>query len=163
MSRTWLDADERAAWLALVRIVARLPSALDAQLMRDAGLSFFEYSVLAMLSEQSDHTLRMSRLAAVTNASLSRLSHAAKRLERQGLLTREADPEDGRFTRATLTGDGLRIVEAIAPAHVAAVRELVIDAVTPAQLRHLRKANEAILARIDPAATTDPEPSATNG
>nr|WP_284289565.1 hypothetical protein [Angustibacter aerolatus] len=27
----WLDADERAAWLALTRLTSRLPGALDAQ------------------------------------------------------------------------------------------------------------------------------------
>jgi len=162
MPPQWLDPDERAAWLTLIRIAAKLPATLDAQLMRDAGLSFFEYSVMAMLSEQPDRTLRMSELAAVTNASLSRLSHAATRLEGQGLLTREADPHDGRFTRATLTEDGMRTVVQTAPAHVAAVRELVIDVVTPGQLRQLRVANDRILARIDPDGTTEPStPTAT--
>src|ERR1700733_8959966 len=77
----WLDQEERAAWLGLIRLVTRLPSVLDAQLQHDAELSFFEYSVLAMLSEQPDRVLRMSHLAAVTSASLSRLSHVARRLE----------------------------------------------------------------------------------
>jgi DNA-binding MarR family transcriptional regulator len=162
MPTNWLDPDERAAWLTLVRIVAKLPATLDAQLMRDAGLSFFEYSVMAMLSEQPDRTLRMSELAAVTNASLSRLSHAAKRLEWQGLLTRETDPHDGRFTRATLTDAGMRTVVQTAPDHVAAVRESVIDALTPAQLHQLRVANVRILARIDPDGAIEPTiPSAT--
>lgn len=38
---------------------------------------------------------------------------------------------------------------ASAPAHVAKVRELVIDALTPAELRTLRSASEKILQRID--------------
>ena len=56
----WLTPDERAAWLALAGMVVRLPAALDAQLQRDAGLSFYEYMVMAMLSEQPDWTLRMT-------------------------------------------------------------------------------------------------------
>ena len=103
----WLTADEREAWLSLVRVAGRLPAVLDAQLERDAGLNFFEYTVLAMLSEQPTRTLGMSQLAAVTSASLSRLSNVAKRLERRGYLRRQTDPGDGRCTQAVLTDAGM--------------------------------------------------------
>jgi DNA-binding MarR family transcriptional regulator len=109
-----------------------------------------------MLSEQPDLVLRMSQLAAVTNASLSRLSHVAKRLEGRGLMRREPDPQDGRCTNAILTQAGLDKVRRAAPGHVAEVRALVIDALTRTQLRQLRNANERILTRIDPEATTQP-------
>jgi DNA-binding MarR family transcriptional regulator len=152
----WLDADERAAWLSVLRIMTKLPSALDAQLERDADLNYFEYIVLAMLSEQPDGVLRMSELAAVTNASLSRLSHVAKRLEARELMRRAPDPQDGRCTNAILTDAGLAKVRQTAPGHVAEVRELVIGALSRTQLRQLRTANEHILARLDPDATTMP-------
>jgi hypothetical protein len=48
----WLDAEERQAWLALASTLNRLPAALDAQLRRDAGISHFEYQVLALLSRR---------------------------------------------------------------------------------------------------------------
>lgn len=146
----WLDPDERAAWLAVVGLMIQLPSALDSQLQRDSGLSFFEYMVVAMLAEQPDRSLRMSRLAAITNSSLSRLSHVARRLEGQGFIRREADVADGRFTNAILTDAGLAKVQAAAPGHVAAARSLVIDALTSSQLRELRTAGELILQRIHP-------------
>lgn len=149
----WLTRDERAAWLALSGVMVKLPAALDAQLQRDAGLSFFEYMVLAMLSEQPTRTMRMSELAGMTNASLSRLSHVVKRLEQQGFLRREPDVIDGRYTNAILADTGLAKVVASAPGHVEAVRDLVIDALTPAQLRQLRLAGLRILARVDPAGT----------
>jgi DNA-binding MarR family transcriptional regulator len=91
----------------------------------------------------------MSGLAAVTNASLSRLSHLITRLERRELVRREPDPADGRYTNAVLTAAGLRLLTACAPAHVAKVRELVIDALTPAQLRQLAAASRRILQRIE--------------
>jgi DNA-binding MarR family transcriptional regulator len=152
----WLTPDEREAWLSIVRLAGRLPAVLDAQLERDAKLNFFEYTVLAMLSEQPTRRLRMSELAAVTSASLSRLSNVAKRLERQGYLHRQPDPDDGRCTQAVLTDAGMAKVVDTAPGHVAAARQLVIDAVTPAQLRQLRAANDRILRQIDPEATTRP-------
>ena len=43
----WLDAEETQAWRVLARTLVRLPAALDAQLRRDAGISHFEYQVLA--------------------------------------------------------------------------------------------------------------------
>lgn len=161
----WLTADEREAWLGLVRVMAKLPPVLDDQLERDADLNYFEYIVLAVLSEQPDRTLRMSELAAVTNANLTRLSNVVKRLESRALLRRTPDTSNGRFTRAVLTDAGLRTVEAAAPGHVQIVREMVIDAITPAQLRQLRVATTGILQRLDPEGATRPrtrpEPSTT--
>jgi len=147
----WLTPDERAAWLALAGMVVRLPAALDAQLQRDAGLSFYEYMVMAMLSEQPDWTLRMTELAGLTNGSLSRLSHVATRLEASGWIRRERCPEDGRATNAVLTEGGFAKVVATAPGHVGAVRSLVIDAVAPGQLGQLRDIGGVVLARVDGA------------
>jgi DNA-binding MarR family transcriptional regulator len=152
----WLTADEREAWLSVVRVAGRLPAMLDAQLERDAGLNFFEYMVMAMLSEQPTRTLGMSELATRSSASLSRLSNVVKRLERRGYVRRQADPDDGRCTQAVLTDAGMAKVVATAPGHVAAARQFVIDAVSPTQLRQLQAANNRILRRIDPEAATRP-------
>jgi DNA-binding MarR family transcriptional regulator len=99
----------------------------------------------------SAHTMRMSELAEVTDSSLSRLSHLIKRLEARQLVRREPDPDDGRYTNAILTPEGLELLVASAPAHVAKVRDLVIDALTPAQLRELGAASERILERVEAA------------
>src|ERR1700688_3641504 len=123
----WLDDDEQRAWRAMASVLHKLRWALECQLKQDAGLSFIEYHALARLSEEANHTLRMSELAALTNASLSRLSHLVKRLESWGFVRREPDPADGRFTLAVLTDAGYAKLVASAPLHVAAVRTLVID------------------------------------
>ena len=146
----WLNAQEEAAWRAIAKLMVTLPWALECQLQQDAGLSFIEYHVLARLSEDPElHTLRMSELAMLTNASLSRLSHLVKRLESRGLVRREVDPADGRFTNAILTKAGYTLLVTSAPGHVARVRSLVIDALSSAELRQLHDATERLLARID--------------
>jgi DNA-binding MarR family transcriptional regulator len=145
----WLDDEQQAAWRALATMLVRLPWALECQLQRDAELSFIEYHALARLSEAADHTLRMSTLAEVTNSSLSRLSHLVKRLESRGLLRREPDPADGRFTNAMLTESGYSKLVSSAPAHVANVRSLVIDALSAAELQQLRRSSERLLARLE--------------
>ena len=159
----WLSADENETWLQFSEIMIRMPSALDAQLQRDAGMSFYEYMVLAMLSEQPDRTLGMGQLAKLTSGSLSRLSHVVKRLEKQGFVTREPSPHDRRHTNAILTDTGLaKIVEA-APGHVANVRRLVFDALTSAQSEQLREACSAIKTQIDPSGECDISANAPRG
>jgi DNA-binding MarR family transcriptional regulator len=147
----WLGTDERQAWLALVSVVIRLPSALDAQLRRDAGVSHFEYQVLAMLSEAPERTHRMSELAMLAEGSLSRLSQVVDRLERRGWVKRSPDPTDGRYTLAKLTAAGWRKVVATAPGHVAAVRTLVFDPLSKSQTRQLTDIGRRIIRAIDPS------------
>jgi DNA-binding MarR family transcriptional regulator len=126
-----------------------LPWSIDQQLRRDSKLSMVEYQVLAMLSTRPGRTMRMSSLAEVTNASLSRLSHLFSRLEGRGLVRREADASDGRFTNAILTDAGFRTLAEAAPGHVAHVRSLVIDVLSAEQLRRLGRDADRIMSRID--------------
>jgi DNA-binding MarR family transcriptional regulator len=146
----WLTEDERAAWLRLIAIVELLPGVLDAELRADAGLTHFEYFVLAMLSEAPERTLRMTALAQRTNATLSRLSHVVNRLEGRQLVERYPCPEDGRATNARLTPAGWDAVVAAAPGHVATVRHHVLDPLTPTQVEQLRRIGDALLSRLDP-------------
>jgi DNA-binding MarR family transcriptional regulator len=146
----WLSDEERVAWVRLAAVLELLPGVLDTQLRRDADLSHFEYFVLAMLSEAPERTLRMTALAARTNATLPRLSHVVRRLEDRGLVRRFPCPEDGRATNAQLTDTGWTTVVAAAPGHVANVRQQVIDALDGEQVRQLAGIAEAILDRIDP-------------
>ncbi|MFF7990571.1 MarR family winged helix-turn-helix transcriptional regulator [Kitasatospora xanthocidica] len=145
----WLTSAELASWMSVVRLITRLPWAIDAQLQRDAGLSMVEYMTLAMLSESPERTLRMSVLAEHTSTSLSRLSHLVKRLESRGYVRREPDPSDGRFTNAILLPAGMSKLEAVAPGHVAHVRHLVVDNLSGERLRRLGQDAERILRRID--------------
>ena len=150
METPWLDDEQLDAWVKLVAVVELLPGVLDSQLRRDAGLTHFEYFVLAMLSEADDRTLRMTALAQRTNATLPRLSHVVRRLEERGLVDRFPCPEDGRATNARLTRAGWEQVVAAAPGHVATVRHHVVDALSPEQLAQLGEIAATLLERLDP-------------
>jgi len=141
----WLTDDEQQAWRQFIEVLVKVPAALEGQLQRDAGLTHMGYLVLATLSERDDRRLAMSRLAKKASASLSRLSHVVARLEAQGLVRRERDPEDGRVQIAVLTDDGFAKIVAAAPGHVEAVRNLVFDRLTPTQIRQLTKLCGALL------------------
>jgi DNA-binding MarR family transcriptional regulator len=148
----WLTDDEQRAWRRFIEVLVKLPAALEGQLQREAGLTHMGYLVLATLSEREDRRLPMSRLAKKASASLSRLSHVVARLEAQGLVRRERDPEDGRVQIAVLTDEGFKKIVAAAPGHVETVQNLVFDRLSPAQVRQLAKLCETLL--------TDPAPAA---
>jgi DNA-binding MarR family transcriptional regulator len=150
----WLTPEEMEAWLALAALLIKLPAELDAQLQRDAGITHFQYLVMANLSQAPGRTRRMSELAELTNGSLSRLSHVMTRLENHGWVRREPCPENGRYTNAVLTSAGWEKVVATAPGHVETVRHLVIDALSATQRRQLRDIGRRVLNRID--APADP-------
>ncbi len=147
----WLDEDEQRAWRQLAAVVLKLPAELERQLQRDAGMSHFEYWVLALLSEAPDRSLRLSELADRANASLSRLSHVVTRLEQRGWVGREPCPDDARATLGVLTDAGWGQVLAAAPWHVAAVRALVFDGLEDRDVAALERVGGAIADRLDAA------------
>jgi DNA-binding MarR family transcriptional regulator len=155
----WLSDEQQQAWRRFVQVLIKVPAALEAQLQRDAGLTHMGYLVLATLSERDDRRLAMSRLAKQASASLSRLSHVVARLEAQGWVRRERDPEDGRVQIAVLTDAGHAKVVESAPGHAEAVQQLLFDRLTPAQIRQLARLADALLetpVEVKPIAATRP-------
>jgi DNA-binding MarR family transcriptional regulator len=133
-----------------VSALSRLPVVLDTQLQRDAGINFFEYLVMAALSEAPERTMRLSDVAARAEGSLPRLSQAIRRLETRGWIQRRPDPSDGRYTLGTLTEDGYDKIVATAPGHVEAVRRSVFDPLTKAQQRQLGEICRRIVHSTEP-------------
>lgn len=144
----WLTPDEHDAWLSLAWLMIRLPGEIDAQLQRDSGVQFFEYLVLSALSEAPERRLRMSELAQHVNGSGTRLSNVAKRLECHGWITRAPSAENGRFIEATLTSEGMAVVERAAPGHVETVRRWVFDVLSPDQVTALRDIGRQIADQV---------------
>jgi len=145
----WLDEDELRAWLRLAGVMLKLSPALDSQLQRDCDLTHFDYLCLAMLSEAEDRTLPMSELAAVVNASLSRLSHVVTKLERRGWVARRASPASRRVTLVSLTEEGWQVLVAAAPGHVETVRSLVFDGLSRDDVAALERIAGHVVDRIE--------------
>ncbi|WP_393076446.1 MarR family winged helix-turn-helix transcriptional regulator [Streptomyces sp. LN704] len=145
----WLTPAELETWQQFGLMLHRLTAALETQLQQDAGLRYVEYYVLAGLSDQPGHRMRMSDLAVLANSELSRLSHLISRLERRGFVRREPDPTNGRYTHAILTDAGHAHLTEAAPGHVARVLDLIFDGLVPAELDSLRTVAAKISERID--------------
>ncbi len=142
---------ERAAWLSLLSVMTLLPGALEGALQREAKLSLFEYNILAMLSEAQTEAqmLPMSELAARTSASLSRLSHVAKKLQARGLVERSVHAEDARVTEASITESGMELIRALAPLHVESVRASVFDQLSTKDAADLARIGRKLVQGLD--------------
>jgi DNA-binding MarR family transcriptional regulator len=144
----WLTDDEQATWRAYLASVHLLDAALDRQLRRDAGMPLTYYAILVELSEAPDGEVRMSELADALRYSASRLAHAVGSMEDAGWVRR--DPcHTGRGHVAVLTPAGRQAIGTAAPAHVAEVRRLVFDRLTPSQVRVLRSVCESLIDGLD--------------
>jgi DNA-binding MarR family transcriptional regulator len=145
----WLNAGERATWLAFCFGTRLLWEEIERDLQRDAQLPFGYYEILVMLSGAPDRTLRMSELAEATQSSRSRLSHAVTRLEAEGWIRREECPTDRRGAFAVLTDEGFATLAAAAPSHVESVRRHLFDQLTPLQQDQLRDICDHLLAHLE--------------
>lgn len=146
---TALSQGERVAVARLQALLELLPTALDRQLQA-AGLTAFEYTVLEALVEAPDHRLRLSAVAARTNATLPRLSRVVTSLERKGLVRRMPCPADSRATNAVLTTDGERAYSQSRELYADAVRGIVLGALDTTELDEWSRMLLAVLTKLDP-------------
>lgn len=144
----WLNPEESRAWRALLQMNSRLEAHLHRRLMNQTGLSLSDYHVLAVLSEAPEDRLRAYELGATIQWEKSRLSHHLRRMEDRGLVERRTCETDGRGLWVGLTSEGREAIENAAPHHVADVRALVIDLLTPEQIRSLAEISEKIIAEF---------------
>jgi DNA-binding MarR family transcriptional regulator len=146
----WLDDGEQQAWRAFLAAANLLDGALDRQLRHDSGLPHAYYQILAMLSEAPGRELTMTRLARLLRSSPSRLSHAAARLESDGMIRRFKRAGNRRTTIVELTSEGMKVLESAAPGHVHEVRRVLFDTLSRDQVVQLREISEAMLSALDP-------------
>ncbi|MGP9529162.1 MarR family transcriptional regulator [Arthrobacter sp. S41] len=140
----WLTDSEQELWRTIREFLWQFPSAMDRQLLRDAQMQSGEYSVLAVLSETPEPSLRPADVAQGLRWDRSRLSHLLRRMEAKGLISRCSDETDRRGHQIALTELGQQTIQSAAPTHVTFVRETLFDSLDPAE----RKALESALPKI---------------
>jgi DNA-binding MarR family transcriptional regulator len=150
METPWLSDREQQVWRRFAAVLELLPGVLDSELVREEGLTHFDYFALAMLSEAPGRTLRMGTLAGLTNATLARLSNVVSRLASKGLVERRPSLDDRRATDVALTEAGWAKVVQAAPGHVRTVRSSVFDLLDPDQVEQLSSICERLLDGLDP-------------
>lgn len=118
------DGEDReagvAAWAAVLRVHAALVPKLGRE-VAEAGLQISWYDVLLVLNAAPERRLRMSDLGAAAVLSREQISRVVSELERAGLVTRVANPDDKRSSFATITDAGRARLRRAAPAYLAAI------------------------------------------
>jgi DNA-binding MarR family transcriptional regulator len=136
-------------WRALMRIVKTLPRHLDGDLVRSAGLTASEYTMLMHLSEAPDRELRMADLAEATGLSASRTTRLVQELQSRGLVTKRSSTADGRSNIARLTAPGMAKMKAAWPAHLASVRKRVFDHLDDSAVQRTAQVLSAVAAQLE--------------
>ncbi len=122
----WLDEDELAAWVSLIKLASRIVTLSDGELRRTRAITGRDYELLHHLST-SDDGWRVNELAGHIDDTSSCITHRINRLRSAGLVDKRTDAGDQRARRVQLTSAGRALLEQAAPEHVARVRQWVID------------------------------------
>ena len=144
----WLSDREQRAWRSLMTMQADLSQYLERQLRMRTGLSMSDYEVLALLSEAPLGRLRAFEIGRALRWEKARLSQHLTRMEGRGLVVRERCATDQRGTFAVLAPRGREIIEATAGPHVADVRAVLLDHLTPAQLDAISELADVVRGRV---------------
>lgn len=127
-------------------------------LLAEHRLSLAEFDVLIRLSRSPESRLRMSDLAAQTILSTSGITRVVDRLERDGLVVREACATDRRSTYAVLTEAGTQRMAAVLPAHNELVERWFTGLLTDERRDALMDALRTVRDAVRPEATAGVSP-----
>lgn len=123
MSELDLQPTHEEAWHAFLEAHRRVTQRLGDELQEAHGIPLPWFDVLASLGSAADHRSRMQELAQAVLISKSGLTRLVDRMQRAGLVEREACEEDRRGTYAALTDDGAYLLERCTPTYVRGVVE----------------------------------------
>jgi DNA-binding MarR family transcriptional regulator len=155
MEPNWLNAREASAWRTFVDTHYRLEFHLTRRL-QESGLSGADYEILAILSDPNGDRMSARELCNILGWEKSRLSHQVRRMQTDGLISRQPNPGDARSTMVCLLPAGRAAIENAAPRHVEDVRRNFVDLFTPAELDTLTALNQRIWHHL---ATDDHSPA----
>jgi DNA-binding MarR family transcriptional regulator len=122
-----LNAEQLAAYFALMEVGSLLRHAVEGHLRAEGGLSYVQFEILARLADTTSGRQRMTDLADGIVYSRSGLTYQADRLEKAGLISREPSVDDERSTTVAISAAGRALVARLLPGHVRLVRQLLLD------------------------------------
>ncbi|MFC4532473.1 MarR family winged helix-turn-helix transcriptional regulator [Sphaerisporangium dianthi] len=119
---TEITPQQLTVWRMVQRAQIQITRSLEVELLSGHDLAPAAYDVLARLSEAPERRLRMNDLAEKVLLSRSGLTRLIDRLQRDGLVEREACASDARGLFAVLTDAGGRRLAEATPTYLRAVR-----------------------------------------
>jgi DNA-binding MarR family transcriptional regulator len=125
------------AWEAVMTAHAALMGTFASEGMW-SDVNMREYDVLYTLAK-GDGPMRICEIQDGVLLSQPALSRMIERLVGRGLLHREADAEDGRAVRVSLTEDGVRVQREVGRAHAKSVGRQLGSSLTADEMRELQR------------------------
>lgn len=147
MATQWLTPAEMAAWRTYIETTGDLLRAIEKDLI-PFGLDRGDYQLLAMLSEAPEQRLRLCDLADSLRLTRSGLTRRLEGVLKKKLVARVQSKDDGRVAFAQLTPKGFELLKTAAPEHLDSVRRLMIDLLTPAEIKSMASAFGKISANL---------------
>ena len=114
MEPNWLSPREDRAWRAFKHAHHQLDVHLNRGL-QESGLSGADYEILAVLSGHDGDRMPARDLCNTLGWEKSRVSHQVRRMQKDGLICREPNPDDARSTMVCLLPAGRAAIEKAAP------------------------------------------------
>jgi DNA-binding MarR family transcriptional regulator len=139
---------DTAAWAALLRVHAAVVPVLDRELQAACKLPLTWYDVLLELNAAPGRRLSMGELGEVAVVSRSRVSRVVDQLAAEGLVTREANPDDRRSAYAAITDAGRGRLRVAAPVYLGGIRRHFTSRMSAAECRSVATALEKVLAAL---------------
>ncbi len=124
-------------WVRLLRGHSATVRTLNAQLLRDHGLTINDYETLLVLSHAEGQQLRRTDLAESLQLTASGITRLLDGLERSGFVAKRRCTTDARVSYAVLTACGREKLAEAACSHVAAITELFGERFSGAELETL--------------------------
>ena len=140
-----LTPEELELWHAWKLATESVRTLVAADIMAATGLSDPDFGVLTRVVELGQGRMRQNQLAESMGYHRSRLSHHLSRMEERGLVTREPASAGGGVD-VIATASGVAAVEAARPAHAAAVRRHLLEALAGSDLAAFRAALDRLAA-----------------
>jgi DNA-binding MarR family transcriptional regulator len=131
------------AWVAFLRAHATVSERLNAELEAEQDMPLSWYDVLIQLQERGGRA-RMQELARLILFSKSGLTRLIDRMERAGVVRREACAEDGRGTFAAITQTGTRALAKARPVHHRGIEAHFARHLSDAEARAIASALERV-------------------
>ncbi len=142
----------------LVEAHAGMSATFERRLLEHGAVTGQAFEILLRLVRTEGHRLRMSDLAAQTTLTASGLTRAVDRLERDGLVRREACEADRRVSYAVLTPEGEQRIDCALPLHRTHIDDVLGAALSPEEQRTLAQLLRRVRDALNPAAACASEP-----
>ena len=130
----WEDAAPGMTAVTTITRVQQLLAARVEEALAPLGLTFARFEILRLLGFTRAGRLPMGKISERLQVHPASVTSAAKRLEKDGLISRTSDEADSRLVIASLTSAGRRLLQ---PATAAVNRVFESIDLDPDRLEHL--------------------------